>query len=185
MSEARARLLALAERCDDGANTLLRDARDVASVLPGRAGGGHIDARVWAQRHEQAALVAREYAAALRREAAALAPGQRVPADRFAEAELVARASEMDGILIGSGPARLLAASGLFGHVAETIGGMVQVPFWQLGRSSKPTTCTCPCDHDGGCLTCSCVCEPTDAAGAVCPCCGADDNDLGDHDGRP
>jgi hypothetical protein len=45
-------------------------------------------------------------------------------------------------------------------------------------RIEKPAGCTCPCDHDGGCLTCGCRCEPTDPAGNVCPCCKADDGDL-------
>lgn len=43
----------------------------------------------------------------------------------------------------------------------------------------KPAGCTCPCDHDGGCLTCGCTCDATDAAGHVCPCCGADDSTTG------
>lgn len=189
-------VLKLADRLDRGAAELEHTAEHAAEILPTRAGGAAIDPAKWTRQKQQGALVAREAAADLRR-AADTPP--RLIVEQYAQAEIIASAAELDGILIdgrrlaahkadsdsyfdqgerqlweqGEHPTQLKAAliesTGMFGYVSTEIDGRPQVPFWTLGGPRKPDTCTCPCDHDAGCLTCGCVCEDP----GPCPCCGA------------
>jgi hypothetical protein len=152
----------LADRCERGATDLLHEADNAAEVLATRANGDRISPDDWAVQKRSAAAAATAYAGQLRQEAAALGLG-RVSQERIAEAERVALASEMGGILIdGSASAeratywgedqRRLAldyqaekvaatnGSGAFEHVAETIDGVEQVPFWRLSDSADIQT---------------------------------------------
>jgi hypothetical protein len=154
----RADLLRLAERCERGAADLLHTAEHAAEILTTRAGGDQADPQEWAEQHRQAALVAQEYAAELRREVAAMQPFERPTGQRFAQAEAVARAAELGGILIDGSPMterreisvwydaaarqaerayhrvkrEAIEGSGCFTYVAETINGVRQVPYWRL-----------------------------------------------------
>ena len=207
-------LVKVAADIDGGVLTLLDEAERAAEILPTRAGGDRIEPADWARQKRRSAAAATRYAETLRREAhsmaIAAADDRARPASwtrptpaRFAQAQWVAKAAELGGILIdgrplaafkgesdsvfdqherelweaGTHPAQVKAAeieaAGVFEHVAGPIDGVEQVPFWRL-------VCRCPCGHDGGCLTCGCTCEATDPHGAICPCCGADDN--GDPD---
>lgn len=149
----------LAARCEAGAADLQRAADNPAGVLAERGYNDQPDTAEWGQRKQAAAEVARAYAAGLRAEADGLAVGQRPTPERIAQAEKVATAAECDGILIdgrrlaeaaeaaewNSPEARqairdhqaaedaAVEGSGAFSHVAETIDGVEQVPFWQLG----------------------------------------------------
>lgn len=149
----REHLLNLADRCEAGANTLTYEAEHAAEVLAER-GYPDADPRQWAARKTAAAAAARQYADGLRAEAAGMKPGNQTSPERIAQAEKVASAAELGGILIDD--RRLVEAalerwsseemnqavldhyqaereaiegSGLFEHVAED----GQVPFWQLG----------------------------------------------------
>ncbi|MCO8272826.1 hypothetical protein M1L60_19710 [Actinoplanes sp. TRM 88003] len=152
---------AMAARIDRAADQLDNDAAHAAEVLSTRAGGDTADPQAWAARKTQAATAAREYAAGLREQATS--PDTRLTPDQLAQADQVATAAECGGILIDGRPpaqraaesgsvftestrdaweagthptqekARNVEATGQFSHVAETIDGIEQVPFWQLG----------------------------------------------------
>jgi hypothetical protein len=155
----------LADRCERGADQLQRDADDPVGVLSERGGliGDLNEALEWGRRHGAAAAAAREYAAGLRAEADALGDGERTTPERIAQAEKVATAAELDGILIdgrrladdmasgafaddrayrqahrdsAQAAAAQIEGSGMFAHVAETIDGVEQVPYWQLGGTT-------------------------------------------------
>jgi hypothetical protein len=153
---------AMAARIDAAADELYREADNAAEILPTRAGGDQADPQQWADRKRAAATAAREYAAELR--AVEHGPQARLTDERRAQAERVADAAELGGILIdgramaernahsdrlfneyerdlwdtGTHPtqdkAREIDATGKFTHVADTIDGIEQVPFWQLGQ---------------------------------------------------
>jgi len=178
-------LLAVADRIEAGAKTLRYEAENAAEVLAGRAGGDRVDPTEWAAQKTSAADAAEKYAAGLRQ---ASEMAGRVSDRRYAEAERVARAAECGGILIDTtrltesaiehslpgeeGMRRALRAhqdaedtavraSGQFQHVAETINGVEQVPYWQLGaRNTNQVTRV-----------------DTDAAGAVAESASDDDCD--------
>lgn len=146
----------LADRCEAGAAQLRYEAEHAAEVLAER-GYPDADADEWAARKASAAAAADEYATGLLNEAA---DGGPVEETRFREAEKVAAASELGGILIDGRRAAeaplntpsafndaerqrvtrefweretaAIEGSGQFEHVAETIDGVRQVPFWQL-----------------------------------------------------
>ncbi|MDI6101888.1 hypothetical protein QLQ12_25035 [Actinoplanes sp. NEAU-A12] len=173
---------ALARRCEAGARDLEYEADNAAEVLAGRAGGDRLDPQQWAAGQRNAAQAAREYAAELRAEAGDQ-PTARLNPAQFAQAERVALAAELGGILIdgrpsaeriaqssdytghnidrelwlaGTHPAQQKAAeieaTGKFTHVAETIDGVKQVPFWRLGgpvNESTSTRDTARADRDG------------------------------------
>ncbi|RSM59471.1 hypothetical protein DMB66_27690 [Actinoplanes sp. ATCC 53533] len=161
---------ALAARCERGAETLEHEAAHAAEILAER-GHPNADAQDWATRKAAAATAAREYAAGLRADAAAgPGPDARLDPGRLAQAEKVASAAELGGILIDGRPmaerdaqsdsvfnqhtrelweagkhpaqekAQQIEATGKFTHVDETIGGVKQVPFWQLGRPADENT---------------------------------------------
>src|SRR5262249_5331869 len=129
------------------------EADNAVEVLADRANGDLADPAEWAADKRVAATAAREYASALRAEADRLGQGARVSTQLLAEAETVALAAEMGGILIdgrnlaeggaerawfaGEGLATLahyladrdtIERSGLFEHITED----GQVPFWRL-----------------------------------------------------
>ena len=147
---APADLLALAARCEAGAAELERE----ALAAPDRPA----DPARSRYRLEQAALVAWETAADLRRQVA----GDTVPIRTgHAQAELIATAAHSSGVLPDDGRHRAaIESTGMFGRLGRR---------WMLGAPTRPATCTCPCDHDGGCLVCGCVCDDPGA----CPCCNA------------
>jgi len=154
---------AFARRCEAGAETLEYEADRAAEILPTRAGGDKADPQEWAAKNRSAAQAAREYAAGLRAEAGDRGPLARMAPERLGQAEQVASAANLGGILIdGRGPAERQAqstsvfdeghrraweagehpaqvkaaeieATGRFTHVADTIDGHKQVPFWRLG----------------------------------------------------
>lgn len=160
--QARQEMLRLAERCEAGADQLTYEAEHAAEVLADR-GYPDADAQEWAQRKRAAATAAREYAAGLRTEAGELGETGRPSQQRIEQAEKVASAAELGGILIDSRRLNDAAAanpwtdeegrqaardyaeqkraavegSGMFEHVAETINGVEQVPFWQLGHPDR------------------------------------------------
>jgi hypothetical protein len=159
---------ALAQRCERGAGTLEHEADNAAEVLADRGYPG-ADAEKWAADKRNAARAAREYATDLRAEAGDRPTGRPEPS-RLAQAERVASASELGGILIDGRPldearaqsdsvldadarkaweegtsysqqkASEIEATGKFTHVDETIGGVKQVPFWQLGQPTDEST---------------------------------------------
>jgi len=162
---------ALARRCEQGAEDLEHEADNAAEILPTRAGGDRIDPQDWAEQKHAAAHAAREYAKGLRAEAGDRGPLARMDPDRLAQAEQVASAAQLGGILIdgrrmdkasaegtwdfgghakkawesGTSPGQVKAAqieaTGQFTHVAETIDGVEQVPFWRLsGPVDEATT---------------------------------------------
>lgn len=167
-------LLKLALRCDRGAAELLREAANAAEVLATRAYGDQTDPQEWAARKHAAAAAATRYAEGLRAEAAELqATHARPSAERVAQAERVATAAELGGILVDGrrmaernanselnqawdeGAARRawdegshesqrkadeVTATGAFEYVAETIGGIEQVPFWRLAAGDGQHT---------------------------------------------
>jgi hypothetical protein len=126
----------LASRCDAGADQLDYEAKHAADVLAERAGYPHVDASAWAARKEAGAAAARQYAQDLRTEAAGMDTGDRADAVRVREAEAVADAANLGGILIdgrrgadyAQDKADTIDATGVFEHVNEP----GQVPFWQL-----------------------------------------------------
>jgi hypothetical protein len=141
----------MAARIEAAADDLTREADNAAEVLAER-GWGDADPQQWADRKRAAATAARQYAAELR--AVDHGPQARLTAERLAQAEQVANAAELGGILIDGRPvaertaegaaweagthpaqekAREIEATGAFTYVAETIDGVEQVPFWQLG----------------------------------------------------
>jgi hypothetical protein len=154
----RRHLLKLAERCERGAAEMEQVAGNAAEVLAER-GYPNTDAAEWAARKLGAATAARAYAQGLRIEAEQLGETGRVSEERIAQAEHVATAATVDGILIDSrrvaddnaahhrgsalygDSSRLQAehthrkaaeieSTGVFTLVADP----GQVPFWQLGR---------------------------------------------------
>ncbi len=153
----------LADRCEKAAETLTYDGEHAAQVLAER-GYPDADAQEWAQRKQAAAAAAREYAAGLRTEAAGLDEGGRPSGQRIQQAEKVASAAELGGILIdgsrldaaalespwndeamkqairdhGAAERAAVEGSALFEHVAED----GQVPFWQLGHAERVDTST-------------------------------------------
>ncbi|MEU4239770.1 hypothetical protein [Actinoplanes sp. NPDC026619] len=157
---------ALARRCEAGAKELEYEAAHAAEILPTRAGGDRMDPQQWAAQKLTAAQAARDYAVGLRAEAGEHDPLTPMEPGRLAQAEQVASAANLGGILIdGRGPAERQAqsdsvfdenhrraweagehpsqikaaeieATGRFTHVAETIDGHEQVPFWQLGGNT-------------------------------------------------
>lgn len=152
---------ALAQRCERGAETLEREADNAADLHALRPDLGGVHA--WATKSRAAARAAREYAAQLRAEAPS--PDARLDPARFAQAERVAQAAQLGGILADGRPqaeytaqsgsiydrtaremweagthptqvkAREIEASGMFTHVTVD-----PVPFWQLGRADENTT---------------------------------------------
>jgi hypothetical protein len=154
-------LYALADRCEAGADTLTYEA-DHAGEVFADAGYPDADPAQWATDKHRAATAAREYAAGLRAQADRMSPADRVPDERLAQAEKVALAAEMGGILIDGHRLVQAAAdhawspeereailahqqadrdavdgSGLFTHVDQD----GQVPYWQLaGPADTPTT---------------------------------------------
>lgn len=156
---------AMAQRCEQGAQTLDYEAEHAAEILRTRAGGDQADPQEWAAQKRTAAQAARNYAAGLRAEAGDR-PNARMARDRLAQADQVALAAELGGNLIdgrriaerdaqrsdyarqlwdaGTHPAqeraRELEATDMFTHVAETINGVEQVPFWRLGGPVDDTT---------------------------------------------
>ncbi|MEU4239519.1 hypothetical protein [Actinoplanes sp. NPDC026619] len=161
---------ALARRCETGAEQLKYEAEHAAEILPTRAGGDRLDPQQWAAQKLTAAQAALDYAAGLRAEAAEHGPLARMEPDRLAQADKVALAANLGGILIdGRGPAERQAqsdsvfdenhrkaweageypaqikaaeieATGRFTHVAETIDGIEQEAFWQLGGTADEST---------------------------------------------
>lgn len=165
-------LLTLAERCEKAAVDLDYEADNAAEVLTTRAGGDRMDPDQWAADKRSAASAARNYAAGIRAEAEAADPYLRPSAERLAQAEKVARGAEMGGILVDGrrlaeasaegawdqqGRDAILAGyqadrdavegSGQFTHVAETIDGVEQVPYWQLGNPAQQTASSEPVDE--------------------------------------
>lgn len=158
----REHLLALADRCEAGAEDLQRAADDPAGVLAERGYHDQPDVQEWGARKAAAAAAAREYAQGLRAEAAGMDIGDRPSEERIRQAEKVADAANLGGILIDGarntestiehgwhdegGEQALrdfqaaedaaLEGSGAFTRVAETINGVEQVPFWQLGTNT-------------------------------------------------
>jgi hypothetical protein len=155
----RQHLLDLATRCEAGADQLTYEGEHAAEVLADR---GHPDAdpAAWAVRKAAAAQAAREYAQGLRDQAAGMSDTARPTEARVREAERVADAANLGGILIDGRPmaatqryrceeqaqaaqdharakADQIEATGAFEHVAETINGVKQVPFWQLGHTTQ------------------------------------------------
>jgi hypothetical protein len=162
----REHLLHLADRCDAGADQLTYKAEHAAEVLAGR-GYPQADPQAWAVRKTAAAAAARRYAQGLRAEAAGMRVGDRPTEARVREAEKVADAANLGGILIDGSRLSEAAAnqawshaerraieehqraettaiegSGLFEHVAEAINGVEQVPFWQLGTTDQTQVST-------------------------------------------
>jgi hypothetical protein len=157
MYRDRKHLAALADRCDAGADQLIYEAEHAAEVLATRANGNRIDPQEWAARKQAAAAAARQYAEGLRAEAAGMSEGDRPSKERIRQAEKVADAAGLGGILIDGGrlaeaaaanpfhhaemrraieehqqaETEAVAGSGVFGHVAE----QGQVPYWQLGAT--------------------------------------------------
>lgn len=99
----------LADRCERGAADLLHEADNAAEVLATRAGGDRISPDDWAAQKRSAAAAATAYGRQLRQEAAELGLG-RVSQERIAEAERVASAAELGGILIDGRPMAVRAA---------------------------------------------------------------------------
>lgn len=158
----RARLLDLAERCEAGAADLTYEAEHAAEVLAGRAGGDQTDPQAWAARQAAAAQAARQYAQSLRAEAAAMAEGQQASEERVREAEKVADAANLGGILIDGqqltdaaldspwhsaetrqaisdaqhAKTAAIEGSGQFDHVTND----GEVAYWQLGATGQADT---------------------------------------------
>lgn len=161
-------LVRLAEQCERGAEQLRYEAQHAAEVLADR-GHSTVQAADWARQKQQAAAAAADYAAGLRREYDALGETGTPTLERFRQAEQVANAANLGGILIdgrpmaerdaqsdsvwhdsgrdawqaGTHPTQQKAAevesAGVFTHVAETINGRDQVPFWRLGSQDDLT----------------------------------------------
>lgn len=170
MTIHQTRLHALAERCEAGAAQLTYEAEHAAEVLAGR-GYPNVDAQQWAADKHAAAAAAGQYAEGLRAEAANLSEGQRPSDERLRQAEQVADAAHLGGILIDGSrmseaaadnpwhsdetrqaiadeqraETAALAESGMFGHVAEA----GQVPYWQLGRTDQTADADDAADTDG------------------------------------
>jgi hypothetical protein len=150
-------LLNLADDCEAGADQLAYEAENAAKVLADR-GYPEADPQEWAVRKTAAAAAARRYARGLRAEAASMRDVDRPTKARIREAEKVANAANLGGILIDGSRLSQAAAekawsdaerqaiqehqraetaaiegSGLFAHVAEP----GQVPFWQLGSTGQ------------------------------------------------
>jgi hypothetical protein len=167
----REHLLELAARCERGADELTADAADPAAALAARGYTDLPPAEVadFGDRHRAAAAAARAYAAELRAQAEGMTPAERPTAERVAQAEKVADAANLGGILIdGRRLAESAAASpwnspetrqvivdhqqaeedavngsGRFEHIAEP----GQVPFWLLrdpaaDTTDEPASCT-------------------------------------------
>jgi len=160
MHEDRRYLLDLAARIDRGADELDADATDPRGTLEAR--DYHLpedEIEAFGARHAAAGKAARQYSARLREEATAdIGP---VPAERIRQAEKVATAAGLGGILIDG--SRLdeaamaspstsdaqrqaiedhtraeraaIEGSGMFTHVAEP----GQVPYWQLRQADQDT----------------------------------------------
>jgi hypothetical protein len=165
----RKHLLKLAEQCEAGADQLTYEGDHAAEVLAER-GYPNADAQEWANRKTAAAAAARQYAQGLRAEAAGMGPGDRPTDERIREAEKVADAANLGGILIDSRRSAEIAAANpwtspearqaakdyaqakadtiertsVFEHVAEP----GQVPFWQLGRTDQVVNSAEPVDVD-------------------------------------
>ncbi|WP_033345596.1 hypothetical protein [Catenuloplanes japonicus] len=153
-------LTGLADRIDASAAGLAFDAEHATTALDARGHGdlSQDDQDAWAGRHADAALAAAQYADRLRDQASTMDAGAAVPDADYAQAETVAAAADLNGILIdgrslaehtiadgspwhtgereawdaGEHPAQVKAATveatGAFTHIAE----LGQVPFWQL-----------------------------------------------------
>jgi hypothetical protein len=153
----REHLLNLADRCDAGADEPTYEAEHAAEVLAGR-GYPEADPQAWAARKTAATAAARQYARSLRAEAASMRDVDRPTDARVREAETVADAANLGGILIDGRRLSEAAAdkawsnderqaiekyqraetaaiegSGVFAHVAEP----GQVPFWQLSGTEQ------------------------------------------------
>jgi hypothetical protein len=154
----------LVGRIEKGAEQLAYERDNAAAVLADR-GYPNEDAQAWAERKDKAHQAAIDYAGRLRARAATMDDFDRVQQYEIDEAERVAKAAEMGGILIDGRPAAANSAernkiwddgaeqaqldagthesqvkaaeikrTGAFRHVDETIDGVKQVPFWELGR---------------------------------------------------
>ena len=56
-------------------------------------------------------------------------------------------------------------------HIPQ--GSTMVIRITPVDEHQAPAGCTCPCTHQGGCLTCGCTCDGPNPA--RCPCCGARD----------
>ena len=176
MTTHQTRLHALAERCEAGAEQLTYEAEHAADVLAER-GYPNVDAQQWAADKHAAAAAARQYAEGLRAEAANLTDGQRPSDERLRQAEKVADAAHLGGILIDSRPTAEATATAPNAHVwhaadkeawesgthpAQTKAAAVdgsgafehvaesgQVPYWQLGRTDQAAAVDDTADADG------------------------------------
>jgi hypothetical protein len=153
----REHLLKQADRCEAGAAQLTYDGEHAVEVLADR-GFPEADPQAWAVRKTAAAAAARQYALGLRAEAAGMREVDRPSEARIREAEKVADAADLGGILIDGSRLSEAAAgkawstderqaieehqraetaaiegSGVFEHVAAP----GQVPFWQLGSTDQ------------------------------------------------
>jgi hypothetical protein len=152
-------LLNLADRCDAGADKLAYEAAHAAEVLADR-GYPEADPQAWAARKTAAAEAARQYAQGLRDEAANMREADRPTEARIQEAEKVADAANLGGILIdgrpqaeatatadnvhvwnpadkeaweaGTHPAQTKAAAVEGSGMFQHVAEPGQVPFWQL-----------------------------------------------------
>jgi hypothetical protein len=97
----REHLLNLADECEAGAAQLTYDGEHAAEV-PADRGWPDADWQEWAVRKKAAAAAAREYPQGLRAEAAKMGEGDRPTEVRIEEAEKVAQAANLGGILIDS-----------------------------------------------------------------------------------
>jgi hypothetical protein len=159
MYRNRDHLAALADRCETAATQLTYEGDHAAEVLAER-GYPDADAQDWAARKHAAAAAAREYAAGLRAEAADMSNRDRPSEERIEQAEKVALAAELGGILIDGRPQAEATATADNAHIwhqadkqaweagthpAQTKAAAVegsgmfahvadegQVPFWQL-----------------------------------------------------
>lgn len=163
----RADALTLVRRIRAGADELRQEGADPARVLTDRGYGpdiakGKINPAEWGARQLDAAAAAEAYAD--RFEATLAGQPGMVPDQVYREAEKVAKAAQLGGILIdGSRLANsavenpsndagmrsailghqaaeesAIGGSGAFAHVAETINGIEQVPFWRLSTAAGP-----------------------------------------------
>ncbi|MFG1609500.1 hypothetical protein [Actinoplanes sp. NPDC049265] len=171
----------MAQRIDRGADRLDYEADNAAEILAYRAAGDRVDPQQWAAERRRAAEAARGYAAELRADADTETTAEQ-GWDRLRQAELVAVSTDSGGTLIDGRPlaehkaqsdsvfdrderqaweagthptqekAREIEATGKFDHVAETIDGIEQVPFWRLGSPADESTTgqqTSGTDEDG------------------------------------
>lgn len=156
----------VADRCERAAATLADTADNAAEILPTRACGDLVEPATWALQKRRAAGAARAYAAELRDliatrgtsrpdpdrygqaelvATAAECDGILIDGRPTAERSLTAGRVWVEPYVrqqwaAGKDPtqvkARAIESTGLFVHIADTIDGVAQVPFWRLvGRA--------------------------------------------------